>query len=120
MTNTPAYYVFVEDINGKRFAPYNVFDHHSFLKYIKINFRVHGDDREKFDERLKKEAMYYFWAKCEWEIVISSWPPSERDKPIKVDAYDQLMMNWDIFSDYVWSHKDAILEYHKNEVDDNE
>lgn len=44
---------------------------------------------------------YYFWSKCEWEIIICPWVGKADD--IKIDVYDQLMLNWDKFVDYVWS-----------------
>ena len=48
--------------------------------------------------------MYYFWARCEYEVVISGWPPAHGDVDRKVDIYEQLMLNWYAFVDYVWEH----------------
>ena len=76
--------------------------------------------------------MYYFWSKCEWEVVITDWPTHITVEEIeelneelsryearwhrkpyslnvglpvqkKVSVYDQVMMNWDIFVEYVWN-----------------
>ena len=33
-----------------------------------INFR-----NPSFSERIKRIAQYYFWSKCEYEILITSW-----------------------------------------------
>lgn len=49
--------------------------------------------------------MYYYWAKCEWEVIISPWIAQHNDNEIKVDVYWQVMNNWDIFLDYVWNNK---------------
>lgn len=47
--------------------------------------------------------MYYFWSKCEYEIILSPW--TGRADDIKIDVYDQIMMNFDSFVDYCWSFK---------------
>lgn len=47
------------------------------------------------EERLRSECMYYFWAKCEWEVVVSGWPNEKVSR--KIDIYEQLLANWDIF-----------------------
>lgn len=49
------------------------------------------------EERLKSECMYYFWSKCEYEIVIRGWPNEECNR--KIDIYEQLIANWNIFKD---------------------
>ena len=30
--------------------------------------------KEEFAEKIKSHLMYYFWSKCEYEVVISSFP----------------------------------------------
>ena len=42
--------------------------------------------------------MYYFWSKCEWEVLISPWVGGN-DEEIKVDVAWQIMNNWDVFVD---------------------
>jgi hypothetical protein len=53
------------------------------------------------EERLKRLCMYYFWAKCEYEVIVSSWPPREKSEK-KIDIYAQLEANWPIFKDLVF------------------
>ncbi len=96
--------VFIENDSRTGFRIFNVFNHYSFAKDLKENVKTNGRDRAAFEERLKMLLMYYFWSKCEYEIIVSSWPPSDKIRKEKVDAYDQVMMNWDIFRDYVWEH----------------
>lgn len=52
----------------------------------------------------ESEWMYYFWSKCEWEVLLTSWVHGGRDDApeLKIDVYYQLKMNWDHFVDYVW------------------
>ena len=61
-------------------------------------------NKEDFSEKLKREIMYYFWSKCEYEIILSPW--TGRADDIKIDIYDQIMMNFGRFVDYCWSFKE--------------
>lgn len=47
------------------------------------------------EEKLKSDLMYYFWAKCEWEVVIQGWPNNKVER--KIDVYTQLLSNWKVF-----------------------
>lgn len=60
-----------------------------------------GIDRmpSTFDEIknfINKESKYQFWSRCEYEVLISSWPSS--DKQEKIDVYDQIKNNLDIIT----------------------
>lgn len=81
---------------------------------------------EVLAEQLKRELMYYFWSKSEWEIIITSWPPhitAEQIKEFKelpevpkycesvklevaekIDVYDQILTNWEPFILYIWTY----------------
>ena len=98
--------------------------------------------------------MYYFWSKCEWEIVLDHWPNGEyyelrkvlslqklydamnavgegypdskllatmdrrleirvfpennRFQCEKIDVYEQVISNWEIFIDYLWNHRSEL------------
>ena len=83
---------------------------------------------------MRRHLFYYYRSKCEWEVVITSWVPhitiselnrlnEERERTLKehnrepyslyvnpdvgekIDVYEQVMLNWNLFLDYVWSHK---------------
>ena len=94
--------VFRYDINKRQIVVYNIFNHGGFIK--DISKFVNDSNKEEFTEKLKKCVMYYFWARCEYEVVISGWPPAHSDVDKKVDIYEQLMLNWYAFVDYVWEH----------------
>ena len=49
--------------------------------------------------------MCNFWAKAEYEVIISLWCGGKNTKDIKVDIYTQVMNNWNVFLDYVWNGK---------------
>lgn len=57
--------------------------------------------KEEFSEFIRSEAMYFFWSKCECEVIIHGWPKFRNDE--KVDIYDQLRLNWDAFIDGFWN-----------------
>lgn len=79
-----------------------MFNHGSFKNEVDMILKEKLS-KEVFSEKLRREAMYYFWSKCEYEIILSPW--TGRADNIKMDIYDQIMMNWDKFVDYVWSFK---------------
>ena len=101
------YNVYIEDVNHNCFEIYNIFDHYSFVKDTQMNIKKNKENQSEFNEQLKSDIMYYFWAKSEWEIIVSSHF-SKGAKNKKIDVYDQLMMNWKIFSDYIWNNKKTI------------
>jgi hypothetical protein len=86
------FHVIVYDFNSQKFEPYDV------LPYLRNCYKNKKKDRpvtvEEFKKFVKDESMYMFWARCEWEIILSSWP-GERDKE-KWDVYGQIKMNLDL------------------------
>lgn len=90
------------NFNQNQISHFNVFDHVSFKEDILKKFKKHYSDKEKFIEELRSSAMYYFWCKSEYEIIISPWLGS-KDVERKIDIYYQLRLNWDVFADYVWN-----------------
>lgn len=62
-------------------------------------------DKEEFAQKLRSELMYNFWSKFEYEIIIGPWGSFQDTREIKVDIYDQVMINWDRFLDYVWENR---------------
>ena len=80
-----------------------------------------------FTKDLKEILRYYFWARAEYEIILTDWPTgitqeeakrvlaefAKRDHyrecvnlpvAVKVDVYDQITLNFDLFVDYVWEN----------------
>lgn len=77
-----------------------------FLRALKAAKKA---DRPKtkgeFGEFLRREAAYCFRAKCEYEMIVHGWPRRENDE--KVDAYQQLRLNWDAFVEAFWKSKET-------------
>lgn len=85
-----SFYVIRGD-NG-RFKPYDVIPY-----FVSVYNDRKPKDRpktfEEFKEFVEKESMYMFWARCEYEIVLNSWPPSKEEQGYKIDIHEQIMMN---------------------------
>lgn len=51
------------------------------------------------------EQMYYFWSKCEWEVLVTPWISPRESEKKKIDVCWQIMNNWDVFVDYTWANR---------------
>lgn len=100
------WYVYYHDSNAQKIIKWNVFNHGTFAEKVNKLLRENLS-RDEFADGLKKYLMYYMWSKCEYEIILSSW--TGRADDIKIDVYDQIMMNFDRFVDYCWSFKSDIV-----------
>ena len=124
--------------NRKDIETFNIFDHSSFCKEVINITKESSQSKAIFRDKIINVLRYYFWCKCEHEIIITTFPTyvsdeglkkmeTVRDKVIqkysyckfvqpylnterKVDIYMQVMMNIDHFIDYLWSHKEEIKE----------
>lgn len=98
--------VYTFDFNHKKLKIYNVLGHENFIESVKkIAKEQYGNkqpDYAKFKECVRLELQYYFWSKCEYEIVLSAWPPNENIKNEKIDVYDQVMLNFEQFYKYLY------------------
>ncbi len=125
--------VFRHDVNKNKIVTFNIFDHWKFNEDVQKSLKKFKD-KDEFAEHLRRDLMYYFWSKYEYEVVITTFPPyitmdeldrlnherwshkdrygtdyvrinASPDTGIKIDIYEQVMNNWDIFLDYVWNSK---------------
>jgi hypothetical protein len=97
------WYVLVENFNHKTIEKFNIFDHYRFMEDLTKNYKKNKNDFAAFSSQLESDLRYYYWSKCEWEVIVSSWPPAKKE-PIetKIDVYDQIKLNWDKFVNYTW------------------
>lgn len=98
--------VFYHDMNAQKIRTINIFDHSRFNRDVSKHLKE-CQDKNEFAKKLQSELMYYFWAKAEYEIIISPWCGGRNTEEIKVDIYTQVINNWNIFLDYVWDSKEA-------------
>lgn len=105
--NKLEWFVFVEDINRKRIKVYNIFEHKDFMEDCDgawENYKNKHHDFSRYQEDIDGILMYYFWCKCEWEIILSNFPPSDSFQKKKIDVYQQVKINWKKFMDYLFSY----------------
>ena len=103
MLENAEWYVYRENVNSKTIEPYNIFKNNSFYRDCENCIKT-CDDIDSFFKRLDKLLMYYFWARCEYEIVLTGWPSPEYTKDKKIDIYDQVTLNYQAFVDYIWNN----------------
>ena len=85
----------VYDINQREFVSYDIMPYlrNSYQKLKKIDRPKTYDGIKEF---VDSELMYQFWSRCEYEIIVSDWPPSGVKK--KIDVYWQCKMNLDLIT----------------------
>lgn len=98
-----SWYVYRQDLNSGKIAPWDIFEHGRFRQDIielLIAKRLNENmDKVDFAKDVKSDLMYYFWSKAEYEIILKNW--IGKDCEIKIDVYDQVMLNFDKFVDYL-------------------
>lgn len=88
-----SFYVIVYDINRKTFVPYDVIP---YLKKCYYEATNKPETLEEFKDFVKNQSMYRWWSRCEYEIILESWPNTNVNE--KWDVHRQVMMNIDIIT----------------------
>lgn len=102
--------VYVSNWNGKKIETHNIFEHTGLMEDLLKAARKYKDDRDSFTESARTSLMYYYWSKCEWEIILSHWPPRKDAREEKIDVWDQINLNWDHFMDYLWENRKELTK----------
>lgn len=112
--------VFYYDINRNKIATYNIFRHGKFNKYVEEAFEI-SKTKEEFAKILKRELMYYFWSKAEWELVIKldednhifliPWCGCRNPEEVKIDVTNDRSFDWRGFA-----KKNIERQIYKNEA----
>ena len=105
--------VYTENFNERRIEIDNIFDHSGFYDDC-VKAAKKYKEKDTFAEEVRRSLMYYFWSKCEWEIVLTAWPPRDDFNDEKIDVYDQVRLNWDAFIDYLWDNRGALYGKRNN------
>lgn len=105
--------VYIENINKRKIGIYNIFDHASFLREC-AQAVGNYPDKSEFAMVVQKWLRYFFGHKCEWEIILSDFPPSKKFEEKKIDVCQQVMLNFSVFIDYVWENRDELVEQYKD------
>lgn len=108
--------VYVSDFNNKKIVEHNVFDHWGVMADLRKAARKYRDkERAAFEEEMKNSLMYWYWSKCEWEIILDHWPTKGEEYQEKIDVFDQIKLNWANFCDYVWAHRAELRRREKKD-----
>ena len=94
--------VFMHDTNKRQIIVYNIFSHCNFSKEVtKLMKEFISEDMsdDLFKIKLKDLLMYFFWSKCEYEVIIKEFVGNHAE--IKVDVFEQVMINFDKFANYL-------------------
>lgn len=131
--NNLHYYVYRENLNSRKIEKYNVLNDGVVSEIKKRVKDRHVNDKDNFGEAVRQILMYYYWSRSEYEIILTSWPPYISKEELarlnidqedhykkygaylynnnvnltvseKIDIYDQVIMNWNIFIDYLWEN----------------
>lgn len=95
--------VYYHDSNHNEITTVNVFDWYNIHDYIeKAKHSRKHPTKVEFDDGLKREMKWMFWARCEYEVVIREWVGHETSK--KIDIYQQVANNWQPFVDMAWNY----------------
>ena len=127
MKNKLVWNVYLYDTSNKQIISVNIFELSSrFNKDIeKLKKDMKKHDKSWFNEELKKALLCSYWAKVEYEIALTEPFPSINNKELirvnnlernkymydinlnayhKIDVYNQVNLNWDIFIEYVYNN----------------
>lgn len=81
------------DINRNQLDTYDV------LPYFRREYEAcpcKPSTKEEWKEFIRKEGKYRYWARCEYEVIISPWPPQKKDVSVKIDVWQQIENNLDL------------------------
>lgn len=84
------FYVIVDDVNRREFVKYDVMPY-LVNKYKNLKKNERPTTFEDCKTSVMAWAKYMYWARCQYEIILSDWPCQQRHK--KVDAYWQIENN---------------------------
>ena len=96
--------------NSPKIEFYNVFHHGGFVDEV-CKALMNRIGRGQISEKIQRSARYYFWSKCEWEVVVSNWP--RQDVEEKIDVFEQLEANWEQFIDYIMKNRKTLVRWYK-------
>lgn len=100
--------VYHYNINRNKIETFNIFDHWSFREYVKKAVKKYKT-KEEFINQLKGELQYYFFCKCEWELVVeitennriflNPWVGCSEPEKVRIDVSDDTNFDWKGFAE---------------------
>lgn len=96
------WFVYYYNINNNKIETLNIFSHSRFADEVKKHLK--STVKAEFAEAVRGSLFRYYCSKAEYEVLVSAWCGG--DDSIKVDVYNQVRLNWDVFIEYLWSFKE--------------
>lgn len=90
------YNVILWDTNKREFIPYDIFPYLRKAYQRAIEREEEPETFDEFKEFIRKESMYMWWGRCQYEILLSDWPCQSKTE--KIDVHYQIMMNIDVIT----------------------
>lgn len=88
------------DFDKKTVRSYNILGHSFAEELAKEIKRKKISNRDQLKEHLKREFMYHYWSKSEFEIAVGGLFTKYEDLE-KLDVWYQIEMNFDNIIDYI-------------------
>lgn len=110
------WYAYYYNSNKRKIELYNIFNHGIFKTNIKAlisEYKSNKITKEEFTKEVRQNLMYYFWSKCEWEVLIkkdtddnnntkiylSPWIGSKNPEEESIDITNDNLIDWISFAD---------------------
>ena len=84
------------DFNKPNPGPYDILPYFRDM-YNRCKKSERPTTKEQWITFITRHGRYMYWARCEYEIIISQWPPT--DKSCKIDIWDQIQNNLDLIAE---------------------
>ena len=92
-----SFYVINFEFNSSKFENYDIMPY-LVNCYEKVkNTKNCPKTFDEFKKFIEEKSMYQYWARCEYEIILSDWPNNKTSK--KIDIHYQIMMNINTVTD---------------------
>ena len=93
------------DCNANKIKHYDILKYREeFIKKLKKKCNT----KEEFSEKMRREMMYYFWSKAEWELIIeidndnriwlNPWVGCREPENVRIDVTDREDFDWKNFA----------------------
>ena len=109
--------VYVGDFNTGKIELYNIFNHWAFYDDCVKAKKKFKDDKEGFAEEVRRDLEMYhdlkypedkLFSDHERKYEVHVFPEHNRYCDKKIDVYEQVMNNWDIFIDWLWDRRSEL------------
>lgn len=86
--------VIIYDFNDRKFKPYDI------MPYLRRSYYDEDEKPSNFEEFknfIFRKSTYQWWARCEYEIILTDWPNQKKFE--KWDVHEQVKMNIDTITE---------------------